>query len=124
MNIAVISGNLTYDPDIRKTGNGTPVLNFVTAVDHTYRDSTGESRSETSYIHCVIFGNLADRVFPMLGKGARVVVKGRLNENRWQKDGENKSRIELVVEDIDIEKRKRDTEKRDYGYPDEQYGEY
>ena len=103
VNVAVISGNLTRDCDERLTQSGMTVVNFTVAVNERVKNSkTGEYEDCPNYIRCVFFGKYAERKAPMLKKGAKVTVKGKLKYSAWEKDGQKASKIEIVVDDIDI----------------------
>jgi single-strand DNA-binding protein len=94
-----ISGNLTRDPEIRYTREGRVVATLGIAIEHRYQQN-GEWESETSFLDATCWGELAENVALSLTKGARVMLTGRLRLNVWDQDGERRSKVELVVEDI------------------------
>ena len=103
INKALISGNLTRDPELRSTTNGTSVLSFGVAVNDRRRDpSTGEWGDYPNYIDCVMFGNRADGVSRILTKGMKVAIEGKLRWRQWETDGQKRSKIEVVVDEIEF----------------------
>jgi single-strand DNA-binding protein len=71
------------------------------AVNDRYQDRQGEWQEVTSFIDLTMWGDLAENAAESLGKGARVVVFGRLRQDTWTaEDGTNRSRLELTVEEI------------------------
>lgn len=104
INKAIISGNLTRDPELRQTQGGTSVLSIGVAVnDRRKNQQTGEWEDYPNFIDCTIFGNRATGVAPHLEKGMKVAIEGKLNQSRWQADdGTNRSKIEIIVDEIEF----------------------
>lgn len=107
INSVSITGNLTRDPELKATAGGTGVLSMGVAVNERRKDpETGEWGDYPSYVDCVVFGNRAEALARILAKGAKVAVHGRLRQDRWQdQDGRNRSRIEVVADDVDLMQR-------------------
>ncbi len=81
-------GNLTSDPVLRTTSDGTPVANMRLAVTRQVKTAEGEFVDKTEYINVVAWRSLATNAVNSLSKGDRVVVVGDLRANNWeQKDG-------------------------------------
>jgi single-strand DNA-binding protein len=97
-----MSGNLTRDPEIRYTRDGQPSATFGLAVNRRWQvRGTSEWEESTSFFDVVCWRDLAENVALSLVKGARVVVAGRLEQRTWEtEDGDRRSRIELVAEDV------------------------
>jgi single-strand DNA-binding protein len=95
-NLAVLEGRLVGDPEIRYTQNGTPLCRFSIANNHDYyRDN--ELQKEVSFIEVTTWAKLAEQCNEYLKKGNRVIINGRLRQNRWQDDdGGNHSKISIV----------------------------
>lgn len=104
INKAIISGNLTRDPELRQTQGGTSVLSIGVAVnDRRKNQQTGEWEDYPNFIDCKLFGNRATGVAPLLEKGMKVAIEGKLNQSRWQADdGTNRSKIEIIVDEIEF----------------------
>lgn len=98
-----ISGNLTRDPETRVTQGGTQILTFGMAVNDRKRNpQSGEWEDVPNYIDCVVFGNRADALSKLLAKGMKVAVEGKLRWSQWEKDGQKRSKIEVVVDECDL----------------------
>ena len=103
INKVVISGNLTRDPEIRAAQSGTNILTFGMAVNDRRRNpQTQEWEEYANFVDCVMFGNRADYMHRTLRKGMKVVVDGRLSYSSWERDGQRRSKLEVVVNDIDF----------------------
>lgn len=100
---AIITGNLTRDPELRTTPNGASVCSFSVAVNRVYRDSNGEQKEDVSYIDCTAWGKLGEMINQYAKKGSGVLVSGRLDQRSFEgKDGTRRSRTEIVVEDFNF----------------------
>ena len=104
INKVMATGNLTRDPELRATPAGTQVLRFGIAVnDRARNQQTGEWEDRPNFVDCVIFGARAEAMDRILAKGMKVAVEGRLRYSSWQdKEGNRRSKLEVVVDDIDL----------------------
>lgn len=107
VNSVSITGNLTRDPELKATTGGACVLSMGVAVNERRKDqATGEWGDYPNYVDCVVFGNRAEALARILAKGSKVAVHGRLRQDRWQdQDGRNRSRIEVVADEVDLMQR-------------------
>ena len=101
---AIITGNLTRDPELRTTPNGASVCSFSVAVNRVYKDSNGEQREDVSFIDCSAWGKLGEMIGQYAKKGSGVLVSGRLDQRSWEdkNSGQKRSRVEIVVEDFNF----------------------
>ena len=101
---AIITGNLTRDPELRTTPNGASVCSFSVAVNRVYRDSNGERREDVSFIDCSAWGKLGEMINQYAKKGSGVLVSGRLDQRSWEDKttGQKRSRVEIVAEDFNF----------------------
>lgn len=101
---AIITGNLTRDPELRTTPNGASVCSFSVAVNRVYKDANGEQREDVSYIDCSAWGKLGEMIAQYAKKGSGVLVSGRLDQRSWEdkNGGGKRSRVEIVVEDFNF----------------------
>ena len=101
---AIITGNLTRDPELRNTPNGASVCSFSVAVNRTYRDASGEQKEDVSFIDCSAWGKLGEMIAQYAKKGTGVLVSGRLDQRSWEDKttGAKRSRVEIVVEDFNF----------------------
>lgn len=98
-----ISGNLTRDPELRATAAGTSVLTFGIAVNDRHRNKeTGEWEDRPNFVDCTMFGTRAESVSCFLSKGAKVALEGKLHWSQWEKDGQKRSKLDVVVNDIEL----------------------
>lgn len=98
-----ISGNLTRDPELRATASGTQVLSFGIAVNDRQKNSrTGEWEDYPNYIDCTMFGTRAESVSRYIRKGSKVAISGKLRYSSWEKDGQKRSKLEVIVNDIEF----------------------
>lgn len=100
---AIITGNLTRDPELRTTTSGSNVCSFSVAVNRTYKGADGENKEDVSYIDCVAWGKLGEVISNYAKKGSSVLVSGRLSQRSFEgKDGIKRSRTEVVAEDFNF----------------------
>lgn len=103
INHVTISGNLTRDPELRQTQGGTSVLQMGVAVnDRRKNPSTGEWEDVANFVDAVLFGTRAERVAQYLTKGTKVAIEGRLRYRAWEQDGQRRSKLEVVVDEIEF----------------------
>jgi single-strand DNA-binding protein len=101
MNLAIILGRLTRDPELRHTQSGTPVASFTVAVDNG-RDKNGEKR-EATFIDCVAWSATGETITKWFVKGQPIAVQGRLNVRKWvDNDNNNRRAVEVVVSTFDF----------------------
>ena len=101
---AIITGNLTRDPELRTTPSGSSVCSFSVAVNRTYKDANGEQREDVSFLDCSAWGKLGEMISQYAKKGSSVLVSGRLDQRSWddKNTGQKRSRVEIVVEDFNF----------------------
>lgn len=103
INVVNISGNLTRDPELRRTAGGTAILGFGVAVnDRRKNQQTGEWEDCPNFVDCTMFGTRAERLAGMLAKGTKVCIIGKLRYMSWERDGQKRSKIEVIVDDIEL----------------------
>ena len=103
INKVMISGNLTRDPELRQTAGGMPVLGFGVAVnDRRKNPQTNEWEDYPNFIDCTMFGNRAESVSKFLSKGSKVCIEGKLRWSQWERDGQKRSKIEVIVDEIEF----------------------
>jgi len=98
-NKIILIGNLTKDPELRYTPQGTPVASFRIAVNYRYKQSD-DMKQETMFIDNVVFGKQAESCSKYLSKGSPVLVEGRLQERRWESNGQQRSKFEVVAQSV------------------------
>ncbi len=100
-NVTVV-GNLTRDPELRFTPNGTPVVGFGVAVNRRYQNKqTNEWVEDVSFFDISAWFKLAENCAESLSKGDRVMVSGRLNQRSWEtKEGDKRYIVEIVADNV------------------------
>ena len=98
-----LTGNLTRDPELRATTSGTSVLSFGIAVnDRRKNQQTGEWEDYANFIDCTMFGARAEAVSKYLSKGSKIALEGKLRWSQWERDGQKRSKIEVIVDEIEF----------------------
>ena len=98
-----ISGNLTRDPELRVTSGGTQVLSFGVAVNDRRRNpQTGEWEDYPNFVDCTMFGTRAEAEKRYLSKGSKVAIEGKLRYSSWERDGQRRSKLEVIVDEIEF----------------------
>ncbi len=107
INSVMIAGNLTKDPVLRRTTNGTPVANFFIASNRRYRDNTGQWREDVCYVGVVAWYKLAESCYEYLRKGSAVLIDGELqSRNLRSADGVLRNVVEIKARRIQFLDRK------------------
>lgn len=97
MNVAVLSGRLTRDPEVKTTQGGTEVCSFTIAVDRRFKDANGERGAD--FISCVAWRQTADFIGKYFSKGSRIEVSGSIQTRNYEdKDGKKVYVTEINVE--------------------------
>lgn len=101
VNRVLLTGRLTREPELRETAGGTAVLNFgLASNDRVKNQQTGEYEDRPNFVDCQIFGKRASALSAFLVKGMQVTVEGRLRYSSWEKDGQKRSKLEVVVDEL------------------------
>jgi single-strand DNA-binding protein len=101
-NTVTVIGNITRDPELRYTNSGQTRATFGLAVNRRWQNrQTNEWEEATSFFDIVCWGDLGENVSESLGKGARVIVTGRLEQRSWETDNnEKRSKVEIVADEV------------------------
>lgn len=101
LNKVLLIGNLTRDPELRYTPNGTAVVNLRLAVNRRYKDRTGETKEDTCFVTITAWDKQAEVCNQYLQKGRPIFVEGRLQTRSWEtSDGQKRNTIEVRAERI------------------------
>ena len=98
LNKVFIFGNLTREPELRSLPTGSKVAQMGVATNRVWKDQSGKKQESTEFHNVVVFGRQAEIAAQYLKKGSSVFLEGRLQTRSWEKDGEKKSRTEIVVD--------------------------
>ena len=103
INRVVISGNLTRDPELRRTQSGMAIMSFGVAVNDRRRNQqTGEWEDYANFIDCTMFGSRAEAVSNYLSKGSKIGIEGKLRYSTWERDGQKRSKLEVIVDELEF----------------------
>lgn len=120
MNKVVLIGRLTRDPELRYTGQGTPVASFSIAVN---RRKQKDKPQEADFINCVAWGITGENLSKYQSKGSQIAVHGRIQTRNYEnKEGKRVYVTEVVAEEIEFLGSKRDNQlnnefNQDFGVP-------
>jgi single-strand DNA-binding protein len=100
MNIVILRGNLTRDPELRVINNGekqTSVVNFTVATSREFTRANGTKDKITSFIPCEAWDSGAETIHSSFKKGDLVLVEGSLRNDTWEKDGVKHNSLKIRV---------------------------
>ncbi len=100
-NRVVLVGNLTRDVEIRYTPSGTAVTDVSIAVNDRVKRNN-EWVDETSYFDITLWGRTAEVAGEYLSKGSSILVEGRLKQDRWEQDGQKRSKVKVIGEKMQM----------------------
>lgn len=120
INRVAVSGHLTRDPELRATVGGTQVLSFGIAVnDRRKNPKSGEWEDYPNFVDCTMFGTRAEKIQRYLSKGCKVAIEGKLRYSSWERDGQRRSKLEVIVEEIEFLSRQQAAEPEPEDFYDE-----
>jgi single-strand DNA-binding protein len=101
LNKVIIIGNLTRDPELKYTPNGTGVCDISVAVNRTWTDN-GEKKEEVTFVDVTLWGKIAELAAQYLQKGRSVMVEGRLSMDTWddKATGQKRSKMKVTGENV------------------------
>jgi len=102
LNKVFLIGNLTRDPELRVTPKGTPICQFGLAVNRQFKDESGATRDETTFVDIEAWGKQGELVSKYLTKGSPCFVEGRLRLDQWEDktSGQKRSRLKIVLDNV------------------------
>ena len=110
-----ISGNLGTEPELRATSGGMAVLSFQVAVSDRVKQQDGTWTDRPNWVSCTMFGTRAEKLAQYLHKGMKVAIEGKLRYSQWEKDGQKRSKLEVIAEELEFMSR------QDSGQPQQPY---
>lgn len=96
MNVVILIGRLTRDPELKFGQSGKAYSRFSLAVDNPFK------KEEPDFINCVAFGKTAELIGEYLRKGKKVAVNGKLQMNRFEVNGEKRTSYDVLVENVEF----------------------
>lgn len=119
-NNVTLVGNITREIELRHVGsNNTAVTDIGLAVNE--RVKRGDSWEDvTSFFDCTLWGRTAEIANEYLGKGSSVLVSGRLKQETWEKDGQKRSKVKIIVNELQMLGKKGDRNEHNQEQPKSQ----
>ena len=103
INRVVMTCRIAQEPELRRAPSGMAVLGLRVAVNDRRKDSqTGEWGEATNWVDVTMFGSRAESVSSYLHKGSKIGVDGKLRYSEWERDGQKRSKLEVVADDIEF----------------------
>ena len=122
LNKAVLIGNLTRDPELRYTPQGSAVCTFGLATNRQWTTDSGEKKEDVEFHRLVAWNKLAEICAQLLKKGRKTYVEGRLQTRSWNaQDGAQRTTTEIVISEMILLDSRRD--EGDYDVPDSAMGD-
>jgi len=102
LNKVFLIGNLTRDPELRVTPKGTAICQFGLAVNRQFKDESGATRDETTFVDIEAWGKQGELVAKYLAKGSPAMVEGRLKLDQWEdkQSGQKRSKLKVVLDNV------------------------
>lgn len=100
VNKVILIGNLTRDPEVKYTPQGTAVAKIGIATNERFKDKDGQWQDRPEYHNIVAWQRLAEIAGEYLKKGSKVYIEGRLQTSSWEKDGQKHYKTEVVAGDL------------------------
>ena len=105
LNQVILVGRLARNPEVQELENGKKVANITLAVPRSFKNHEGEY--ETDFIDCTLWNGVAENASLYCEQGDIIGVKGRLQKDSYEKDGENRTRMNVVAEKVTFLSRKK-----------------
>ena len=100
MNLVVLIGRFTRNPELRTTQNGTTFCNFTLAVDRRFKNDNGP---DADFINCTAWGRTAEVINQYLSKGQQIAIQGRIQTSSYQdRNGNTQYRTDVIVDQFDF----------------------
>lgn len=103
MNKAILSGNLTRDPELKALPSGGQVCSFGLATNRVWRDKEGNKQEAAEFHNIVVFGRQAETCAQYLKKGASAIIEGRIQTRSWDSPEKGKQyRTEIIADRVEF----------------------
>lgn len=101
VNHVILIGRLTRDAELKYTAGGQAVCKFALAVNRRHK-SGDQWVEEANFFDCVLWGRSGESINQYLVKGKQVAVEGELRQDRWEQDGQNRSKVEIMANNVQL----------------------
>lgn len=101
-NKVILAGNLTRDPELRYTPQGTAIAEIGMAINRSWKTPTGEAREEVTFVDVAAFGRTGEVIAQYLKKGRPILIEGRLKLDTWEdkQTNQKKSKLRVICENF------------------------
>jgi single-strand DNA-binding protein len=90
MNLVILKGHLTRDPELKTTTSGVSVCDVGLAVNKRFQNRAGEVIEKTLFVDCTVWGKQAESLAKYMGKGSPVIIEGALQLEQWENERKEK----------------------------------
>lgn len=118
-NMVAFEGNLARDPEVKNTSGGKKYVLISLAVSDDYKGKDGQWQKHCDFIPCVAWGPQADIIGKYCAKGKPLLVRGKLRQSTYEKNGEKKNSLQVLIEELVLQggTKKGDAAAEDAGEP-------
>ncbi|HIV98292.1 MAG TPA: single-stranded DNA-binding protein [Candidatus Ornithospirochaeta avicola] len=102
LNMVALVGRLVRDCELKYSKSNGAIVRFSVAVNRRRMDENSKWVDEANYFDCVYFGKAAESVSQYLLKGRQVAIGGELRQNRWESEGQTRSKVEIFVNSLTL----------------------
>jgi single-strand DNA-binding protein len=97
MNLVILKGNITREPELTYLPKGTAVLEIGLATNEVWFDDAGEKQEEVTFVDCRAWGKRAETMAKCFTKGSPLLLHGKLRQERWEDKATGKARSKTLV---------------------------
>lgn len=104
MNLVILKGHITRDPEMRYTPNGTAVAGFGLAVNEKWTDKDGNKTERVNFFDIEVWAKRAEVVCQWFKKGSPILIQGKLKQDTWddKETGQKRSKIKITLESFEF----------------------
>lgn len=113
VNLVILLGGLTRDPELRFMPTGEAVANFSIGTNETWKDKQGVKQQKSEYHNIVAYRKLAEIIGEYCKKGTQVYIEGKLQTRKWEKDGVTRYSTEIIADKMQMVGGKGDNSSQD-----------
>ena len=101
VNVVILVGNITRDPELKYLPSGSPVCELGLAVNRKWTSSDGQAKEEVTFVDCTAFAKTGEVLAKYVKKGDPLYVQGRLKLDQWEaQDGSKRSKLRVVIDNF------------------------
>lgn len=102
MNKAIVMGRVGKDPELKYTPSGVAVVNFSVATSEKWKDKEGNKQEKTEWHNIVAWEKKAEIVGEYVKKGDMILVEGKIETRKWEKDGITRYSTEIIATNVQL----------------------